>query len=135
MAARRAGVPNLGAQLRDWWSLSLTPTISVIFPPFSPPSLMVSCLRTCWNTSRFFLSSSSPSFKVYRSARAMATTSPQQPPWTPSKSSASLPPLKIWNTLTRRKTMCLFPFLFLPQVQARLRVLNADLQNFGLCTL
>ena len=91
---------------------------------------MVSCLRTCWNTSRFFLSSAPPSFKVYRSARAMATTSRQQPPCIPPKSSASLPPLKIWNSLTRSKTVCLFPFLFLPRAQSRLLGLNANLQNY-----
>ena len=88
-----------------------SPPPSVLYyPPFSPPLLMVSCLCTFWNISRFFLSSASPSFKVYRSARAMATTSLQQPPWIPPKSSSSLPPLKIRNSLTRSKTVCLFPF-------------------------
>ena len=54
----------------------------------------------------------------------------QQPPWIPPKSSASLPPLKIWNSLTRSKTVRLFPFLFLPQVLSRLLGLNANLQNY-----
>ncbi len=39
--------------------------------------------------------------------RTMATASRQQPPWEPPSTpntDASLPPLKIWNSLTRSKT-------------------------------
>ena len=42
-----------------------------------------------------------------RSRRTMASISRHQPPWeppAPADSSANLPPLKIWNSLTRSKT-------------------------------
>jgi len=42
------------------------------------------------------------------SRRTMATTSRQQPPWEPPPqpdADARLPPLKIWNSLTRSKTL------------------------------
>lgn len=42
------------------------------------------------------------------SRRTMATTSRQQPPWEPPPqpdTDARLPPLKIWNSLTRSKTL------------------------------
>ena len=57
---------------------------------------------------RFGLSLESPSPIVQRHfSRAMASGTKQQPPWQPpppAGPNARLPPLKIWNSLTRSKT-------------------------------